>query len=169
MHYFLADSFYHAILRAIHICVTIGRHCQFFSAHFLRSKCYPYLQEHTFESHSIFQATDTNGFFVTMEGTVIFTSVTNCTLTVMSLLSFMKSAKKRLAIQIRIHLFPFMACALYKCRRRDWHLENVVHKSVIFLSGQTSAATSNRQRFTDGDQSRASLHFVAVSVTPWLP
>jgi len=96
LHNFLTDSFYYAILRAIHICATIGRHCQFFSAHFLRSKCYPYLQEHiTFESHNIFQATYTNELFVTMEGTVIFASVTNCALTLMSLLSFLASAQQR--------------------------------------------------------------------------
>ena len=46
LHKFLADSFSYAILRAIHICATVGRHCQFFSAHFLRSKCYSYPQEH---------------------------------------------------------------------------------------------------------------------------
>jgi len=101
LHYFLADSFYNAILRAIHICATIGRHCPFFSAHFLRSKCYPYLQEHTFESHRIFQATDPNELFVTMEGTVIFTSVTKSTLTVMSLLSFMASAQKKIDLQFK--------------------------------------------------------------------
>jgi hypothetical protein len=88
---FLADSFYYAFLGAMHICATIGHHCQFFPTPSHRSKYCPYLQERIFESHNIFQA---NECFVIVQGTVIFTDVTNCALT-MSLLSVMASAHQQ--------------------------------------------------------------------------
>jgi hypothetical protein len=55
---------------------------------------------------------------------------------------------------------------LYKCGRRDWHLENVINKAVIFFSGHTPAATAKRQRFADSGPFEGFSTFIAVSVTP---